>query len=47
VQPKKISRLGLFVHAELLIPNSISEISEMLDPRILWSSAEREEFMTD
>jgi hypothetical protein len=37
---KSTGRPGLLVHAKLLIPNSISEISEMLDPRILWSSAE-------
>jgi hypothetical protein len=44
---KSIARPVLFVHAKLLIPNSISEISEMLDPRILWSSAERGESITD
>jgi len=44
---KSVARPGLFVHAKLLSPNSISDIFEIFRREMFWSSAERTDFMTD
>jgi hypothetical protein len=44
---KSIARPVLFVHAKFLSQNSISDIFEIFHWEIIWSSAEKRDFMTE